>query len=106
MKNVTTPVLIEERQAKSRPLAGELVRYQRVLVLKQIYQACQHFDLKLEEIRSQKKAASEVEASMMSFFKFPGATYLTHTVFQQIQENLERTVHLIGGRKTAENLPE
>lgn len=75
-------------------------------MLKQIYKACQTFDLKLEEVRSQKKAASEVEASMMSFFKFPGATYLTHTVFQQIQENLERTVHLIGGRKTAENLPE
>ena len=84
MKNVTTPVLIGQRQASSRPLPEELVRYQRVLVLKQIYKACQTFDLKLEEIRSQKKAASEVEASMMSFFKFPGATYLTHTVFQQI----------------------
>jgi hypothetical protein len=41
---------------------------------------------------------------MMSFFKFPNATYLTHTVFQQIQENLDRTSSLIDSKKTSANL--
>lgn len=41
---------------------------------------------------------------MMTFFKFPTATYLTHTVFQQIEENLSRTTYLIDSRKTKENL--
>lgn len=41
---------------------------------------------------------------MMTFFKFPNATYLTHTVFQQIQENLDRTAHLIDSKKSAANL--
>lgn len=35
----------------------------------------------MEEIQSQKKSASELESSMMGFFKFPNATYLTHVVF-------------------------
>ena len=43
---------------------------------------------------------------MMAFFKFPNATYLTHTVFQQIQENLDRTTGLIDTKKTSENLPD
>lgn len=106
MKNVTTPVLIGQSRAQSRPLAEDLVGLQRVLILKQIYKACQTFDLKLEEVKSQKRSASEVEESMMAFFKFPNATYLTHTVFQQIQENLDRSAHLIAGRKTQENLAE
>jgi hypothetical protein len=37
--------------------------------------------MKMEEIKSQKKSASELEENMMPFFKFPNATYLTHTVF-------------------------
>jgi hypothetical protein len=41
---------------------------------------------------------------MMSFFKFPNATYLTHTLFQQIQENLETTTSLITSKKTSANL--
>lgn len=40
----------------------------------------------------------------MAFFKFPNATYLTHTVFQQIQENLDRASHLIDSRKGSDNL--
>ena len=43
---------------------------------------------------------------MMNFFKFPNATYLTHTLFQQIQENLERTGTLIDSRKSGSNLTE
>lgn len=42
----------------------------------------------------------------MTFFKFPNATYLTHSVFQQIQENLDRMSHLIDSRKTVANLPD
>ena len=41
---------------------------------------------------------------MMTFFKFPNATYLTHSVFQQIQENLDRATYLIEAKKTSENL--
>jgi predicted N-acyltransferase len=45
-----------------------------------------------------------MEDHMMTFFKFPSATYLTHTVFQQIQENLARTTHLIDSVKSSKNL--
>ena len=41
---------------------------------------------------------------MMSFFKFPNATYLTHTLFQLIQENLVIQSNLISSKKTAANL--
>lgn len=58
----------------------------------------------MDEIQSQKKSASELESNMMSFFKFPNATYLTHVVFQQIQENLDRTSSLIDTKKTSKNL--
>lgn len=54
MKNVTTPVLINQSRADSKPLTSsngeDLVKYQRVLVLQLIYKACQNFDLKLEEV--------------------------------------------------------
>lgn len=40
----------------------------------------------------------------MGFFKFPCATYLTHSVFQQIQENLDRTSSLIDSKKTQSNI--
>ena len=43
---------------------------------------------------------------MMTFFKFPNATYLTHTVFQQIQENLTALTTLIDDRKTTASLPD
>lgn len=72
----------------------------------QIFKACQNFDLKLEEVSSQKKSAAEVEEHMMTFFKYPNATYLTHTLFEQIQENLERTRYLIDEKKTSANLPD
>ena len=107
MKNVTTPVLINKSRADSKPLVSksdDLAKFQRVLILRQIYKACQNFDLKLEEIASQKKSASDLELDMMTFFKFPNATYLTHTVFQQIQINLDRTRSLIDSKKTAANL--
>lgn len=42
----------------------------------------------------------------MTFFKYPNATYLTHTVFQYIQENLDRTSFLIDSQKTSANLPD
>lgn len=58
----------------------------------------------MDEVQSQKKSASELESNMMSFFKFPNATYLTHVVFQQIQENLDRTSSLIDTKKTSKNL--
>lgn len=61
---------------------AEIIKYTRVLILQHIYKACQNFDLKIEEVTSQKKSANELEENMMSFFKFPNATYLTHTVFQ------------------------
>jgi hypothetical protein len=41
---------------------------------------------------------------MMTFFKFPNATYLTHSVFKQIQVNLDRTSGLIDAKKTSANL--
>ncbi len=43
---------------------------------------------------------------MMSFFKFPNATYLTHTLFQQIQENLNSLSGLIGSKKSESTLIE
>jgi hypothetical protein len=108
MKNVTTPVLISHSQIQDKSSnlkqGEEVVKYQRVIILMQIFKACTNFDLKLEEVASQKKSAAELEDHMMTFFKFPTATYLTHTVFQQIQENLDRTTYLIDSKKTRDNL--
>lgn len=106
MKNVTTPVLINHSRSvvSTQSKSEEVIKYQRVLILSQIYKACATFDMKMEEVTSQKKSASELEDHMMTFFKFPSATYLTHTVFQQIQENLDHTTHLIDGQKTSANL--
>jgi hypothetical protein len=41
---------------------------------------------------------------MIAFFKYPSATYLTNVVFQQIQENLDRSSYLIDSKKTSLNL--
>ena len=87
------------------PFNGEdLPKLLRTLILRYIEKACHNFDLRLEEVKSQGKSGSEMEDNMMSFFKFPNATYLTHTLFQQIQENLDSTSHLISTRKTSANL--
>jgi hypothetical protein len=43
---------------------------------------------------------------MMTFFKYPNATYLTHTVFKQILENLKGLSSLIDSKKTVQNLPD
>ncbi len=108
MKNVTTPVLINHSKNESLsavvPNDMQFNKYQKALILEYIYKACQNFETKIDEILSQKKSASELESNMMSFFKFPNATYLTHVVFQQIQENLDRTSSLIDTKKTSKNL--
>lgn len=106
MKNVTTPVLIEHSRAVTElPYSGpQLPKLLKVLILRFIEKQCHNFDQKLDELKSQGKSASEVEDQMMTFFKFPNATYLTHTLFQQIQDNLERTKDLIENKKTGANL--
>lgn len=76
----------------------------RTLILRYIERACQNFDFKLDELKSQGKSGSEMEEEMMKFFKFPNATYLTHTLFQQIQENLEATEYLVNSKKAFTNL--
>lgn len=86
MKNVTTPVLIEHSRQEShaQPQGNQLPKLLRTLILRHIEKACNVFDVSIEEIRSQGKSASEIEEFMMNYFKFPNATYLTHTLFQQI----------------------
>jgi hypothetical protein len=56
----------------------------RVLILRHIEKACQNFSVALEEIKAQGKSSNEADEHMMKFFKYPNATYLTHTLFQQI----------------------
>jgi hypothetical protein len=84
MKNVTTPVLIQHSRDQS-DLSFEikdLPSLLRSLILRFIERSCQQFDTKIDEVKSQGKSSSETEEHMMSFFKFPNATYLTHTLFQ------------------------
>jgi hypothetical protein len=83
MKNVTTPVLIEHsRQPSHNPFKGEqLSSLLRSLILRHIQKSCENFHFSLEELKSQGKSSNEAEEYMMKFFKFPNATYLTHTLF-------------------------
>ncbi|CDW73494.1 UNKNOWN [Stylonychia lemnae] len=106
MKNVTTPILIQHsREQSNKPFNGEeLPKLIRTLILRYIEKSCQSFDTQLDDIKSQGKSASEIEEHMMSFFKFPNATYLTHTLFQLIQENLNIQTNLINSKKTSQNL--
>ena len=53
----------------------------RTLILRHIENACHNFEVKLEEVKSQGKSGNDEDDNMMSFFKFPNATYLTHTLF-------------------------
>jgi hypothetical protein len=86
MKNVTTPVLIEHNRETSRVQnpSENLPHYQQVLIMRFIDKACHNFRSSLDDLKSQGKSASEAEEFMMSYFKYPNATYLTHTLFQQI----------------------
>jgi hypothetical protein len=81
MKNVTTPVLIQHNrdEAKGRaPCPSVLLR---TLILRHIEKSCGIFETSIEDVKSQGKSSSEIEESMMTYFKFPNATYLTQTLF-------------------------
>lgn len=83
MKNVTTPVLIQHSRDGLKDMKGEnQPKLLRTLILRHIEKACYNFDIKMEEVKSQGVSGSDIESHMMSFFKFPNATYLTHTLFQ------------------------
>lgn len=83
MKNVTTPTLIADRQKPThQAYKGEqLSSLLRMLLLRHIEKACENFDTSLDELMSQSNSASDAEEHMMKFFKYPNATYLTHTLF-------------------------
>lgn len=87
MKNVTTPVLIQHSRdasaSETASLSSEanLPKLTSALILRYIEKASHQFETKLEEVRSQGKGASDADEHMMSFFKFPNATYLTNTLF-------------------------
>jgi len=83
MKNVTTPVLINHsRQESQLKFEGaHIPKLLRTLILRFIERSCSQFSVKLEEVKSQGKGCSDVEDHLMSFFKFPNATYLTQTLF-------------------------
>jgi hypothetical protein len=58
----------------------------------------------MEDVKSQGKSASEIEECMMSYFKFPNATYITETLFQELQGGFERSKSLINLKKTNANI--
>ena len=84
MKNVTTPVLIQHsKEASKNPYTGsQMPQLLRALILRHIEKACLNFSVALDEVKGQGKSSSEAEEHMMKFFKFPNATYLTHTLFE------------------------
>lgn len=106
MKNVTTPVLIQHsREASQNPYSGsQLPQLLRTLILRHIEKACTVFNVAIDEVKVQGKSSNEAGEHMMKFFKYPNATYLTHTLFEQLQINLQSNIGLISAKKTAATL--
>jgi hypothetical protein len=107
MKNVTTPILIQQsiEDSKSNSIQQQ-PQILRALILRHVESACRKFDVSIEDVRSQGKSVSEIEECMMSYFKFPNATYITETLFQELEGGFERSIELINSKKTNANLAE
>lgn len=83
MKNVTTPVLIQHsKDSTHNAYTGDhLPQLLKTVILRHIESACTQFSVSMDEIKAQGMSANEMEEHMMRFFKYPNATYLTHTLF-------------------------
>jgi hypothetical protein len=53
-----------------------------------------------------KQEQSNATESYLKFFHWPGATYLTASLFENIRQLLKHLKPLIDGKKTADNFPE
>mmetsp|Transcript_44297 Transcript_44297/g.32304 ORF Transcript_44297/g.32304 Transcript_44297/m.32304 type:complete len:103 (+) Transcript_44297:421-729(+) len=102
MKNVTTSKMITQGHNQvPRPAAAHLQELQNFLSLAHISKACSAFDVAFSEVASHGLSASESEKYMMRFFKFPGATYLTSTMFSSVGSLLGHFSPLISSRKSS-----
>ena len=106
MQNVTTPVLISDSREKSKStLKIQLYpKILRTLILSNADKSSSALESQFEEIVSTGKTGGDFEDQLMSFFKYPNATYLSSVLFNQLQINLDRSITIVNSKKTEANL--